>query len=133
MDDQDEDGWTTVRYGRRRRRDRYFQPPPDYRYNSNTRRNVRSNGYKRSYASVTRQPLRPSRPRAPDREEPGPCSTDVGDPTMITSISSVIGALSGTSVSNRTLDRGTEPTGDGGGRPKPIDALILDVALMVPL
>lgn len=50
---QDYEGWTTVRYGRRRRRN--FSPPPP-RYNRDTCPEVRSDGYRRSYASVTRGP-----------------------------------------------------------------------------
>lgn len=57
--DDDQEGWTTVRYGRRRRR--HFSPPPQRRpssprYARENRPVTWSNGYRRSYASVTRGP-----------------------------------------------------------------------------
>lgn len=60
--DQDDDGWTTVRYGGRRRRRRYYQSPSPDRYNADTRFAVRSGNYRRSYASVTRGPPRRDAP-----------------------------------------------------------------------
>lgn len=57
--DDDQGDWTTVRYGRRRRR--YFSPSPQRRpssprYTRENRPVTWSNGYRRSYASVTRGP-----------------------------------------------------------------------------
>lgn len=58
--DRDQEGWTTVRYGRGRRR--YFSPPPpppeSPRYARDDYAEVRPHGPRRCYTPVTREPRR---------------------------------------------------------------------------